>query len=54
MQQPEIGRSTAAFAPEETLVAVIEMSRSTWLVAGLVPGVGAPLDLAVQPLQRVR
>ena len=39
MPQPEIGRSTAAFAPEETLVAVIEMSRSTWLVAGLVPGV---------------
>ena len=39
MQRPEIGRSTAAFAPEETLVAVIEMSRSTWLVAGLVPGV---------------
>lgn len=39
MQQPQTGRSTAAFAPEETLVAVIEMSRSTWLVAGLVPGV---------------
>lgn len=39
MQQPEIGRSTATFVPEETLVAVIEMSLSTWLVAGLVPGV---------------
>jgi transposase len=39
MQQSDIGRSTAAFIPEETLVAVVEMSRSTWLVAGLVPGV---------------
>lgn len=39
MQQPEIGRSTAAFVPEETLVVVIEMSLSTWLVAGLLPGV---------------
>ncbi|WP_042446992.1 hypothetical protein [Azospirillum sp. B510] len=39
MQQPEIGRSTATFVPDETLVAVIEMSLSTWLVAGLVPGV---------------
>lgn len=39
MQQPEIGRSTATFVPDETLVAVIEMSLFTWLVAGLVPGV---------------
>lgn len=38
-QQPDIGRSTAAFAPDETLVVVVEMSRSTWLVAGLLPGV---------------
>ncbi|NYZ14416.1 IS110 family transposase [Azospirillum sp. RWY-5-1] len=39
MQQPEIGRSTATIVPEEILVVVIEMSLSSWLVAGLVPGV---------------
>jgi transposase len=38
-QQSDIGRSTAAFVPDETLVIVLEMSRSTWLVAGLLPGV---------------
>jgi transposase len=39
LQQSDIGRSTAAFVPDETLVIVVEMSRSTWLVAGLLPGV---------------
>ncbi|ASY72493.1 IS110 family transposase [Sinorhizobium fredii] len=39
LQQRDIGRSTAAFAPDETLVVVVEMSRSTWLIAGLLPGV---------------
>lgn len=39
MQQPEIGRSTATFVAEETLVVVIEMSLSSRLVTGLVPGV---------------
>ncbi|WP_448192774.1 IS110 family transposase [Azospirillum sp. sgz301742] len=38
-QQPDLGRATAAFIPDETLVVVVEMSRSTWLVAGLLPGV---------------
>lgn len=39
MQQRDIGRSTAAFVPEKTLVVVVEMSRSAWLVAGLLPSV---------------
>ena len=39
MQQSEIGHSTVVFCPEETLVAVVEMSRSTWLVSALVPGI---------------
>ena len=39
VQQRDIGRSTAAFVPEETLVVVVEMSRSAWLVAGLLPGI---------------
>ena len=32
-------RATAAFDQESTLVVVIEMSRSAWLVTGLLPGV---------------
>jgi transposase len=32
------GRSTKAFAADATLVVVVEMSRSVWLVAGLLPG----------------
>lgn len=39
VQQHDVSRSTAAFVPDETLVVVVEMSRSTWLVAGLLPGV---------------
>ena len=32
------GRCRTALGPESTLVAVIEMSRSSWLVAAIVPG----------------
>jgi transposase len=32
-------RCPTALAPDETLVAVIEMSQSSWLVAGIIPGV---------------
>lgn len=39
LQHSDIARSTTAHAPDETLVVVVEMSRSTWLVAGLLPGV---------------
>ncbi len=39
LQHAAIGRSTAAFNPDETLTIVVEMSRSSWLVAGLLPGV---------------
>jgi transposase len=35
----DLGRSLAAFDPERTLIAVIEMGATSWLVAGLVPGV---------------
>jgi transposase len=34
----DLSRSTAVLEQGETLVAVIEMSRSRWLVAGIVPG----------------
>jgi len=40
MQQPnDLSRSLAALDQDSTLIAVIEMSRSTWLVAGIVPGI---------------
>jgi transposase len=35
----DLSRSLAALDMDQTLIAVIEMSRSSWLVAGIVPGV---------------
>ena len=35
----DLSRSLTAFEPNGTLIAVIEMSLSSWLVAGIVPGV---------------
>src|SRR6202049_2659349 len=37
--QNDLSRSLTAFEPNHTLVAVIEMSQKSWLVAGVVPGV---------------
>jgi transposase len=40
MPQPnDLSRSLAALNEDSTLIAVIEMSQSSWLVAGIVPGV---------------
>ena len=40
MTQPnDLSRSLAPFVQGRTLVAVIELSLSSWLVAGVVPGV---------------
>jgi transposase len=39
-QQNDLSRSLVAFEQNSTLVAVIEMSQSGWLVAGIVPGLG--------------
>ena len=48
MPQPnDLSRSLAPFVQGSTLVAVIELSLSSWLVAGLVPGV------ARQPLKKL-
>src|SRR5665213_4620109 len=35
----DLSRSLIALEPDSTLIAVIEMSLSSWLVAGIVPGV---------------
>jgi|SRR6516164_11606955 hypothetical protein len=40
MPQPnDLSRSLAALDENGTLIAVIEMSQSSWLVAGIIPGV---------------
>src|ERR1700732_907610 len=46
MQRNDLSRSLVAFEQNSTLVAVVELSLKTWLVAGLVPGV------ARQPLKK--
>jgi len=35
----DLGRSLTPLKPDRTLIAVIEMSLSSWLVAGIVPGI---------------
>src|SRR5512134_3036551 len=40
MPQPnDLSRSLATLEADSTLIAVIEMSQSSWLVAGIVPGI---------------
>ena len=38
-QRNDLSRSTASLDHESTLIAVIEMSQSSWLVAAIVPGI---------------
>jgi transposase len=47
MQSNDLSRSLVAFEQNSTLVAVVELSLKSWLVAGLVPG------LTRQPLKRL-
>src|ERR671927_1736001 len=37
-QRNDLSRSLVAFQQDSTLIAVVELSRSSWLVAGIVPG----------------
>src|SRR5216683_23821 len=46
MQRNDLSRSLVAFEQNSTLVSVVELSLTTWLVAGLVPG------LTRQPLKK--
>ena len=39
MQRNDLNRSLVAFDQNSTLVAVVELSLQSWLVAGIVPGV---------------
>ena len=48
MPQPnDLSRSLGALDQDSTLIAVIEISQSTWRVAGIVPGVNR------QPLKKL-
>jgi hypothetical protein len=38
-QLNDLSRSLVALEQDATLIAVIEMSQSSWLVAGIVPGI---------------
>src|SRR5437879_10965481 len=44
----DLSRSPSPLDPDGTLIAVIELSRSSWLVAGIVPGVER------QPLKKLK
>jgi transposase len=44
----DLSRCLTALEPDGTLIAVIEMSQSSWLVAGIVPGVER------QPLKKIK
>src|SRR5438105_2314185 len=44
----DLSRSLAALDVDHTLIAVVEMSLSSWLVAGIVPGVER------QPLKKLK
>ena len=46
-QSNDLSRSLAALDQDSTLIAVIEMSQSSWLVAGIIPGVNR------QPLKKL-
>jgi transposase len=48
LHQFSAGRATAAFDQDHTLIVVIEMSLSTWLVTGMLPGVER------QPLKKLQ
>jgi transposase len=41
-KQNDLSRSLIAFEQNNTLIAVIEMSLNSWLVAGIVPAVERP------------
>jgi transposase len=39
LQSNDLSRSLAALDQDKTLIAVVEMSQSSWLVAGMIPGI---------------
>jgi transposase len=55
MPQPnDLSRSLAALDEDSTLIAVIEMSQSSWLVAGIVPGFERHPAKKLEPSEALR
>jgi transposase len=48
MKRDDLSRSLVAFDQVSTLIAVVELSKGSWLVAGVVP------NLSRQPLKKLR
>ncbi len=56
MSKPsDLSRSTIPFKQDDTLIAVVEVSQSSWLVAGIVPGFVSNRNAGVsrQPLKKL-
>src|SRR3712207_4339924 len=52
MPQPnDLSRSLFPFEQDSTIVAVVEMSQSSWLVAAIVPGLGRHPLKKIEPGQ---
>ena len=50
MPQPnDLSRSLVALDQDSTIIAVVEMSQSSWLVAGMLPGIERQPRKKLQP-----
>ena len=50
MPQPnDLSRSLVALDQNSTIIAVVELSQSSWLVAGVVPGIGRQPRKKLEP-----
>jgi len=53
-QVNDLSRSLTAFDPISTLVVVVEMSKASWLVSGVVPGIERQPLKKLEPRMRRR
>ena len=51
-QVDDLSRSLIAFEQNSTMVVVLEMSQSSWLAAGVVPGIERRPLKKLDPIQR--
>ena len=50
MPQPnDLSRSLVALDQDSTIIAVVEMSQSSWLVGGILPGISAAQEAGAEP-----
>ena len=51
MPQPkDLSRSLVALAQDSTIIAVVELSRSSWLAAGMLPGIDRQPRKKLEPV----